>query len=286
MIAICTVTYNRLMYAKLSVKYLLEEPEDFKLTIIDNNSTEPGMKEWLNDIIKDPRINVMFNSENKGLAYAINQFFDILTDEEYIGFVYSDSVVPKNYMRSFKDCLDKNKEIGILCACEWGVCLNKQMEVVEDYTLRKILDTPISFDVYKKEIIDKYAEKGDESGIEEKDSFAVLYASMITDLCSILRRDVFNKIGKYPKVGSTIFGIDWWIGLMKDAGYKPAFYCWELGKVERKFVIHLGAPESIRSVIDLKDNPFKYPTVYLKHAREVWKERHWHECLQGKKIPF
>lgn len=100
------LTYNRLEYTKKSYKALINSDIE-NIIIIDNNSTD-GTREWLKKR-KSKKINeIVFNDKNKGVAGAMNQFFDMTKGERYVGKVDNDTIVPKNWFRKQIELCERN----------------------------------------------------------------------------------------------------------------------------------------------------------------------------------
>ena len=98
-IPVLFTTYNRLKYTKKSLPALLDNTRGYgEIYIIDNNSTD-GTVEYLKSL-SDPAIKVIkYNDTNKGVAGAMNQFFNIIKDKhEYFAKVDNDTIVPKNWL--------------------------------------------------------------------------------------------------------------------------------------------------------------------------------------------
>jgi GT2 family glycosyltransferase len=89
-------TYNRLAYTKKSLKSLYNSLTG-KIYIIDNGSTD-GTQEWLKKLKKDKRLEIILNKKNGGISGAMNQFFEITKNEEYVGKVDNDTIVRSDWL--------------------------------------------------------------------------------------------------------------------------------------------------------------------------------------------
>ncbi len=96
-IPILFLVYNRLVYTKKALEALLETEGKFKIYIIDNKSNKSTIK-WLKTI-KNPRIKVIFNRKNMGVASSMDQFFQLTHDNIYVAKVDNDTIVPKNWLK-------------------------------------------------------------------------------------------------------------------------------------------------------------------------------------------
>jgi len=95
-IPIMFLTYNRLEYTKQALNSLLES-EAQRIVIIDNASTD-GTQKYLQTLDNKKIEKVIFNEDNKMVAGAMNQFFEMTESEEFIGKVDNDTIVPKNWI--------------------------------------------------------------------------------------------------------------------------------------------------------------------------------------------
>lgn len=91
MIPVLLTTYNRLEYTKQALKSLLNA-DNCAVTVIDNASTD-GTAEWLKSL-QNSKIKVIYNKENLGVSGAMNQFFELTKDDEWVGKVDNDTLVP------------------------------------------------------------------------------------------------------------------------------------------------------------------------------------------------
>jgi len=94
-------TFNRLEYTKKTLPPLIESMEEYgELYIIDNGSSDETV-EYLKTFEDEKVIKrIIYNERNRGIAGAMNQFFDIVKgDYEFFGKVDNDTIVPKNWLR-------------------------------------------------------------------------------------------------------------------------------------------------------------------------------------------
>lgn len=96
-IPILFLVYNRLAYTKIALKSLLKTEGKFKIYIIDNKSNK-ATKKWLKTI-KNPKIKVIFNHKNKGVAASMDQFFNLTCNDAYVAKVDNDTIVSKNWLK-------------------------------------------------------------------------------------------------------------------------------------------------------------------------------------------
>ena len=106
MIPVLLTTYNRLEYTKKALEALVKS-DCGQIYLIDNNSTD-GTQEWIKTL-NIPRLTVIWNGENLGVRGAMNQFFELTKDEEWVGKVDNDTIVPEKWAEKLKQCAIKNK---------------------------------------------------------------------------------------------------------------------------------------------------------------------------------
>jgi glycosyltransferase involved in cell wall biosynthesis len=94
-------TYNRLEYSKIALEAL--KKTGCEIIVIDNASTD-GTQDWL----KGQNVWVIYNKENLGVSGAMNQFLEITKNDEYVGKVDNDTVVPKDWAEKTLDILKSN----------------------------------------------------------------------------------------------------------------------------------------------------------------------------------
>lgn len=104
-IPVLFTTFNRLDYTKRSIKSLLDS-EVKKIIIIDNASTD-GTQEFLKTIT-DKRVQVVYNKENGGVRGAMQQFFDLFPNEEWVAKIDNDTIVPKDWLSKLLKCATEN----------------------------------------------------------------------------------------------------------------------------------------------------------------------------------
>ena len=102
-LGIIIINRNHINYTADVVRQLSEQTStDFKLTIIDNGSTEPNTKNILSSL-KYPFIErIQYNGQNTPLNHLWNGFVR-QNQYEYYCFLNNDVIIPKNFV---KDTLD------------------------------------------------------------------------------------------------------------------------------------------------------------------------------------
>lgn len=87
MIAIITLTRDRLDYTKKCFKLLQEKAGfSFKHIVIDNGSQD-GTARWLNDNYKEKAYRILYLAKNIGIANAMNIAFEIIKQIKDVDFI-------------------------------------------------------------------------------------------------------------------------------------------------------------------------------------------------------
>jgi len=121
-VPVLMLTYNRLEYTKRSLAALIA-CENVLPFVIDNGSTD-GTEEYLNTEVKNDAV-TLFNRENKGIAYAMNQFLKLTRGHKFVGKVDNDTIVEKDWCLKMLPYLEhadiiQSKHHIIPATCEGG----------------------------------------------------------------------------------------------------------------------------------------------------------------------
>ena len=84
---------------------------NFKVTIIDQDSTEEGNREFL-ESINDSRFEIIFNENNEPVNKMWNWFANTY-DEDLLCFLNNDVRIPKNFILDTIETFHKEEEVGI-----------------------------------------------------------------------------------------------------------------------------------------------------------------------------
>lgn len=100
-VTIVVISYNRCKYLKTTIENILEntEYENYKIIIVDNNSTYDNTKNYLKQL-KHPKIECIFLDKNYGGGVAINTGFN-KTNSQYLCSNDGDIIVPKGWLKTF-----------------------------------------------------------------------------------------------------------------------------------------------------------------------------------------
>jgi GT2 family glycosyltransferase len=112
-IRILVVNLNNKEYTKNCINNLLSQTyENFKLTIVDQNSSEEGTQEFL-ETLTDSRIEIVRNKENRPLNHVWNWFYQTYTDE-ILCFLNNDVIITDNFISDTIEVFLKEPNVGIV----------------------------------------------------------------------------------------------------------------------------------------------------------------------------
>lgn len=116
LMSIVVLSWNRLAYTKQTIEALLARTTVLhELILVDNNSAELGLREYLlsvkgND--KTARVECVFNDRNLGVSGGRNSGL-VKATGEYLVTIDDDVVVPNTWDVSIKEACDKVPGLGI-----------------------------------------------------------------------------------------------------------------------------------------------------------------------------
>ena len=113
---IILVSHNRLDYLKRTIASLfisgaLHDCERF--IIVDNDSTEEGVQQFLQDLKKEYRVFLVLSPENKGWAAAVNNGL-ALSRAPYLLLLNNDLEVSFEFHKKMLEVFKEHYDIGIL----------------------------------------------------------------------------------------------------------------------------------------------------------------------------
>ena len=113
--SIIVLNWNRRVYSQRTIENLIEKTTvPNEILLVDNNSAEPGMKEYLSSIKgndKTVRVECVFNSRNLGTGGGRNSGL-CRAKGEYLCCIDDDFLVPNDYDRLMIDVCDKVPRLG------------------------------------------------------------------------------------------------------------------------------------------------------------------------------
>jgi len=147
------VNINNLGYTKEVVNDILVQSCPYKLTVIDQGSTEAGTKEYLEFLDQLEWIEVIRNKENVNLNILWNRLYHN-SDCEYICFLNNDVRIPSNFLKDTVEIFEREKGVGCVVHAtnHPKYCAVKELEYVVledkftqgwDFTMRREVYDPI-----------------------------------------------------------------------------------------------------------------------------------------------
>lgn len=113
LVTVLLPVYNRPIVIKTIDSILRQTYTNFELLIIDNASTDNTVEEIKK--IRDKRINLVVNEENKGQTYSLNRGLELATGK-YIARIDSDDIALPARLEKQVAFLESNRDYG-LCGC-------------------------------------------------------------------------------------------------------------------------------------------------------------------------
>ena len=111
-INVLVVNLNNIGFTKDCIDDLLRQNiNDFKITLVDQASTESGTKEYL-DSITDSRVTIVRNEINTPLNHVWN-WFSGYAKEDLLCFLNNDVRIPSNFIKDTVDVFKKEETVGI-----------------------------------------------------------------------------------------------------------------------------------------------------------------------------
>lgn len=116
---IVVVNYNNLGYTKDVVMDLIANTADFDLTIIDQNSSEAGTKDYLKELDsawKSERrtLNIVCNNANTPLNWVWNWFAERAVNAKYMCYLNNDIRLPRNFVSDTVEVFHREPNCGIV----------------------------------------------------------------------------------------------------------------------------------------------------------------------------
>jgi glycosyltransferase involved in cell wall biosynthesis len=110
---VLVVNLNNKEYTKDCINYLLtQDYNDFKITVIDQNSSELGTKESFNQFTDD-RLEIIYNNENKPLNSVWSSFAKE-NNEDILCFLNNDVIIPKNFIGDIINVFNREPNVGVV----------------------------------------------------------------------------------------------------------------------------------------------------------------------------
>lgn len=176
-VSIVVPLYNSLKYTKEFVNSFfsnLHNEYDFELILIDNFSQD-GTRKYLNQLKQNYEdIIVIYNEKNHGFPKAVNQGI-LKSSGSYVLIANNDIIVTQNWLSRMLDVAESDERIGIV-----GPISNEVSGVQRDKEASyKTIDE-----------MHRYAAK-----VREKNNSKILHFPRVAFLCTLIKKEVIDKIG-------------------------------------------------------------------------------------------
>ena len=173
--SVIVLTYNALEFTKKFYESLNQfSGSNYELIVIDNASTD-GTKQYLESVSTDNQnANIIFNETNLGFPIAINQGIQVAKGK-YILIANNDILVTKGWLERLVEVAESDPKIGIV-----GPISNEVSGVQKDKDANY-------------ETIDEMYRYADI--VKEKNKNKVIRFPRVAFLCTLIKREVIDRIG-------------------------------------------------------------------------------------------
>jgi glycosyltransferase involved in cell wall biosynthesis len=103
MMPVLFTTFNRLGFTKRTLSVLLQNTPEGEIIVIDNGSTD-GTVEYLKSL---SGFELVLNEKNTGISGAMNTFFEMTKEAEFVAKVDNDTIVPVNWLSDLITVLEQ-----------------------------------------------------------------------------------------------------------------------------------------------------------------------------------
>lgn len=181
-VSIIALTYNALDYTKEFVKSVQKNtPLDYELILIDNSSTDDTPAYLLELQKNNKNVKVILNKENIGFPAGINQGL-LESNGKYVLIANNDIVVTENWLERLIEVAESEKRIGIVGPVS-NIVSGLQLDLNAEYDSIKKMQT--------------YA-----SNLKMQKQGEVLHFPRVAFLCTLVKREVLEKIGGLDEIFS------------------------------------------------------------------------------------
>jgi GT2 family glycosyltransferase/ubiquinone/menaquinone biosynthesis C-methylase UbiE len=174
-VSIVIPLYNNLTFTKEFIDSVVTNTSlEYEIIFIDNASTDET-KDYLNSILmSNQNVKVIFNENNLGFPAAVNQGIQVAKGK-YILIANNDIVVTEDWLEKLIEVAESDNRIGII-----GPISNEVSGIQKDKNANyKTMD---EMHVYA-------------SSVREKNNNSILQFPRIAFLCTLIKREVIDKIG-------------------------------------------------------------------------------------------
>ncbi|MCL5030010.1 MAG: glycosyltransferase [Bacteroidetes bacterium] len=175
LVSIIALSYNQVEYTKSFIDSVIQNTDvPFELIIIDNASGKETVK-YLTEVSKsDYMIKIIFNKENLGFPKGVNQGIKAASGK-YILIANNDIVVTKYWLNRMVELAESNNQVGLVGPIS-NIVSGVQLDKNAAY---KTIDE-----------MHRYAESN-----AKLNSGKYFQFPRIAFLCTLIKREVINKIG-------------------------------------------------------------------------------------------
>lgn len=111
-VSVIMPVYNAEKYIEIAINSILNQTlKDFELIIVDDKGNDKSIEIVQN--YHDPRIKIIHNDSNQGIAYSRNRGISIATGK-YIALMDDDDYTPRNRLEIENDFLDEHNNIDVV----------------------------------------------------------------------------------------------------------------------------------------------------------------------------
>jgi hypothetical protein len=107
------VNIDGLKYTRPLIDDLFRQTKEYRLRLIDQNSSEDGTKEYFNSFKTFPHIEIVMNDNNVDLNRLWNEFY-FACDDSYLCFLNNDIRVASNFVEDTLAVFEKEPDVGVV----------------------------------------------------------------------------------------------------------------------------------------------------------------------------
>jgi GT2 family glycosyltransferase len=178
---IAIIIYNELDYLKGCVDSLEKYTTDFHCILINNNSTEFGVEEFLDEYKEKDNFLVINNKYNLGFPLSLNQAILNMESNSGICFCNQDIYFTPGWLDKILKMANSNIEFGMI-GPSTSYSKSKEQEI-PDVVQRRMTMTHEEIVEYSKVVEEKYR------GVRE--------LTDVTGFCFYVKKEVIDKIGGF-----------------------------------------------------------------------------------------
>ena len=171
-VSIILISYNQYDFTKKCLTSILQYSKlSYEIILIDNNSSDSTVKNIKKDF---PEVRLIENKENNGFPKAVNQGITSAIGD-YVLLLNNDTIVTNGWLEKLFEVAESDKTIGVV-----GPISNEVSGVQKDKELNyKTIDE-----------MHLYA-----ASVKEKNKNKMLQFPRVAFLCTLIKREVIDKIG-------------------------------------------------------------------------------------------